>query len=162
MEINLSGWASLVQDVAAGLQALPPSFSNVLDPEMLNLLHQLETATQVKFCSICYYPETICGCVPPMALLTSWSQIMGQTLGYGMAASSGGVTTLSTSLGGMSGLVPALPGISIWDLFQGKAPIPCQLITSPPYKPPAGRTNRLKFAMGTRGLVPWAPLLSQS
>ena len=34
-EINLSGWASLVQDVAAGLQALPPGLSNCLDPEML-------------------------------------------------------------------------------------------------------------------------------
>ena len=60
VEINLSGWASLVQDVAAGLQVLPPSLSNCLDPEMLNLLHRLEAVTQVKFCRLCYYPETNC------------------------------------------------------------------------------------------------------
>ena len=32
MEINLSDWASLVQDVAASLQALPPGLSNLLGP----------------------------------------------------------------------------------------------------------------------------------
>ena len=57
-EINLSGWASLVQDVAASLQVLPLGLSNCLDPEMLNLLHWLEAVTQVKFCHLCYYPET--------------------------------------------------------------------------------------------------------
>ena len=160
VEINLSGWASLVQDVAASLQALPPSLSNCLDPKMLNLLHQLEVVTQVKFCHLCYYPETNCGCVPPTTPLPSWSQIMEQTLGYGTAASSAGVTTLSTSLGGMSGLVPPPPGISIWDLFQWKAPIPRQPVTSPPYKPPAGRANRLKFTMCMRGLVPWDPQMA--
>ena len=35
MQINLSDWASLVQDVAAGLQVLPPRLSNCLDPEIL-------------------------------------------------------------------------------------------------------------------------------
>ena len=95
MEINLSDWASLVQDVAASLQALPPRLSNCLDPEILNLLHRLEVVTQVKFCHLCFYPETNCrhAGVPPMTPLTSWSQIMEQTLGYGMTASSGGVTT---------------------------------------------------------------------
>ena len=122
VHINLSDWASLVQDVAVGLQALPPRLSNCLDPEILNLLHRLEAVTQVKFCRLCYYPETNCRCagVPPTIPLTSWSQIMEQTPGYGMTASSGGVTTLSTALGGMSGLVPPPPGISIWDPFSGR------------------------------------------
>ena len=52
------------------------------------------------------------------------------------------------------------PGISIWNLFQGKAPIPWQPITSPPYKPPAGRADRLKLALSTRGLVPQAPQMA--
>ena len=160
VEINLSGWASLVQDVAAGLQVLPPSLSNCLDPEMLNLLHRLEAVTQVKFCQICYYPETSCGCVPPTTPLTSWSHIMEQTLGYGAPASSGGVTTPSTSMGGMPRLVPPPLGISIWDPFQGKAPIPWRLVTSPPYKPPAGRAEQLKAAMSMRGLVPQAPQMA--
>ena len=52
MQINLSAWASLVQDVAASLQALPPRLSNCLDPEVLNLLCWLEAVTQVKFCHL--------------------------------------------------------------------------------------------------------------
>ena len=146
VQINLPDWASLVQDVAAGLQVLPPGLSNCLHPKILNLLYQLEAVTQVKFCHLCYYPETNCRCagVPPTTPLTSWSQIMEQTPGYGMTASSGGVTTLSTSLGGMSRLVPPPPGISIWDLFQGKAPISQQPVTTPLYRPPAGRTEQLK------------------
>ena len=136
MQINLSAWASLVQDVAANLHALPPGLSNCLDPEILNLLHRLEAVTQVKFYCLCYYPGTNCRCagVPPTTPPTSWSQIMEQTLGYAMTASSGELTTLSTSLGGISGLVPPPPGISIWDPFQWKAPISQKPVTTPPYK----------------------------
>ena len=85
---------------------------------------------------------------------------MEQTPGYGMTASSGGVTTLSTSLGGMSGLVPPPPGISIWDPFQWKAPMSQRPATTPPYRPPAGRAKQLKATMSMRGLVPWAPQMA--
>ena len=95
-----------------------------------------------------------------MTPLTSWSQIMEQTLGYGMTASSSRVTTPSTSLGGMSGLVPPPPEISIWDPFQWKAPIPQQQVTTPSYRPPAGRAEWLKAALGMRGLVPWFPQMA--
>ena len=162
MQINLSDWASLVQDVAASLQALPPRLSNCLDPEVLNLLQHLEAVTQVKFCCLCYYPGTNCRCsgVPPSAPLTSWSQIMEQTLGYGMTASSGGVTTLSTSLGGMSIFMPPPSGISIWDTSPWEASIPQQPVTTPLYRPPAGRTEQLKAALGMRGLVPRVPQMA--
>ena len=49
---------------------------------------------------------------PPM----SWSQIAEQTPGYGVTTSSGGVTTLSTSLGGVSEYVAPPPGLSIWSM----------------------------------------------
>ena len=162
MQINLSAWASLVQDVAASLQVLTPRLSNCLDPEILNLLHQLEAVTQVKFCHLCYYPGTNCRCagVPPTTPPTSWSQIMEQTPGYGTTASSGGVATLSTSLGGMSGLVPPPPGISIWDPFLWKAPMSQKPVTTPLYRPPAGRAEWLKAAMSMRGLVPQAPQMA--
>ena len=126
MQINLSDWASLVQDVAASLQALPPGLSNCLDPEVLNLLQGLEVVIQVKFCRLCYYPETNCRCpgVPPSAPPTSWGQITERTPVYGATASSSGVATPSTSLGGMSGLVPPPPGISIWDTSPWKASVP--------------------------------------
>ena len=128
MQINLSDWASLVQDVAASLQVLPPGLSNCLDTEALNLLQHLEAVTQVKFCCLCYYPETNCRCpgVPLLAPPTSWRQITERTPVYGATASSGGVTTLSTSLGGMSRFMPPPPGISIWDMSPWKASIPQQ------------------------------------
>ena len=162
VKINLSDWASLVQDVAAGLQVLPPGLSNCLDPGILNLLHLLEAVTQVKFCHLCYYLRTNCRCagVPLMTPPTSWSQIMEQTLQYGMTASSGEVTTLSTSLGGMSRLVTPPPGISIWDPFQWKAPISQRPAATLPYKPPAGRAEWLKATLSMRGLVPRAPQMA--
>ena len=58
---------------------------------------------------------------------------MEQTLGYGVTTSSGGVTTLSTSLRGMPRLVPPPPGISIWDPFQYKAPMSQWPATTRPY-----------------------------
>ena len=104
VEINLLEWASLVQDVAAGLQVLPPGLSNCLDPEAMTLLQRLEVVSLAKFCHLCYHPDTNCRCagVPPLTPLTSWSQITERTPGYGMTASSSGVTTPSTSWGGMS------------------------------------------------------------
>ena len=159
MEINLLDWASLDQDVAAGLQALPPRLSNCLDPEVITLLQWLEVVTQVGFCRLCYHPDTNCRCagVPPMTPLISWSQIMEQTPGYGMTASSGGVTTPSTSLGGMSGLVPPPPGISIRHTFPWKVTIPQQLATTLSYRPPIGRDEWLKAILSMRGLVPRVP-----
>ena len=162
VQINLSDWASLVQDVAAGLQVLPPGLSNCLDPEILNLLHWLEAATQVKFCHLCFYPETNCRCpgVPLLAPPTSWSQIMERTPVYGVTASSGGVATPSTSLGGMSRFVPPPPGISIWDTSPLKASTPQQPVTAPLYRPPAGRAKWLMAALSMRGLVPWVPQMA--
>ena len=159
VEINLSDWASLVQDVAAGLQALPPGLSNCLDPEVITLLQRLEAVTEARFCHLCYHLDTNCRCagVSPSTPLTSWSQIMERTPGYGTTASSGGVTTPSTYLGGMSGLVPPPPGISIWDAFPWKAPIPEQPVTTPSYRPPIGRGERLKATLSMRGLVPQVP-----
>ena len=162
VQINLSDWASLVQDVAAGLQALPPGLSNCLDPKVLNLLQRLEVVTQVKFCRLCYYLDPNCRCpgVPPSAPLTSWSQITERTPVYGVTASSSGVTTPSTSLGGMSGFVPPPPGISIWDMSPWKASIPQQPATTPSYRPAAGRAEWLKAALGMRGLVPRVPQMA--
>ena len=122
--INLSDWATLVQDVVVSLQALPPRLSNCLDPKVVNLLQLLEAATGVGFCCHCCNLESHCRCVgvPLLAPPTLWSQILEQTPGYGMTASTSGVTTLSTSSRGMSGLVQAPPGASIWDPFPWKAP----------------------------------------
>ena len=161
MEINLSDWASLVQDVAAGLQALPPRLTNCLDPKVITLLQQLEAVSQVRFCCLCYHLDTNCRCagVPLSTPLTSWSQITEWIPGY-RTAFSGGVTTLSISLGGMTRLVPPPPGISIWDTFPWKAPIPQQPVTTPSYRPPIGRGKWLKTTLSMRGLVPQVPQIA--
>ena len=162
IRINLLDWATLVQELAASLQALPPRLSNCLDPEVVTLLQLLEVATGVGFCHLCCNLEPHCRCVgvplsaPPM----SWSQILEWTPGYGTTASTGGVTTLSTSSRGMSGLVPAPPGISIWDPFPWKAPMPPPPGISPLYRPPVGRAEWLKATMSVRGLVPRAPQMA--
>ena len=161
MEINLSDSASLVQDVAAGLQVLPPGLSNCLAPKVMTLLQRLEAVTQVRSCHLCYYPDTNCRCsgVPLSTPLISWSQITEWTPVYRMTASSGGVTTLSTSLGGMSRLVPPPPGISIWNTSPWETPIP-QLVTTLSYRPPIGRGERLKATQSMRALVPQVPQIT--
>ena len=85
---------------------------------------------------------------------------MEWTPGHRMTASSGGVTTLSTSLGGMSGLVPPPPGISIWDTSPWETPIPEQPVTTPSYRPPTGRGKWLKATLSMRGLEPQVPQIA--
>ena len=60
---------------------------------------------------------------------TWWSQIVEQTPGYGVTSFSGGVTTPSTSIGGMPGYVAPPPGLtppdfSIWSMPPLEASLP--------------------------------------
>ena len=84
---------------------------------------------------------------------------MEWTPGY-RTASSSGVTTPSTSLGGMSGLVPPPPWISIWDMFPWETPIPQHPVTTPSYRPPIGRAEQLKATLSIRDLVPQVPQIA--
>ena len=137
-ELNLSGWADLVQDTAVGLQALPPRLSLDLGSQVIALLQLLEAATGVGFCHHCCHPRPCCTCTgaskpaPP----TSWSQIVQQAPGYGVTSSSRGVTDPSTSMGGMPGYVAPPPGLtppdfSIWSIPPQEAPLPPELPASP-------------------------------
>ena len=62
-ELNLSGWADLVQDVVAGLQALPPRLSLDMGHEVVALLQLLETATGAGFCHHCCHQRPHCTCM---------------------------------------------------------------------------------------------------
>ena len=136
-ELNLSGWATLVQDVAAGLQALPPNLGHDMGLPAVALLQLLEASTGVGFCHYCCSLSPRCKCVGAYQLVppASWSQIVEQTPGYGVIASSGGMTTPSTSVAGMPGYVappPDLtpPDFSSWSLPPPEAPLPQGLPTA--------------------------------
>ena len=163
-ELNLSGWAALVQDVVAGLQALPPRLSHDLGLQVVALLQLLEVATEIGFCHHCCNPRPRCKCMgasqlaPPM----SWSQIVEQTPGYGVTSSGGGVTTLSTSMGGMPGYMAPPPGLtppdfSIWSMPPLEASLPKGLPVSLRYQPPIGRAAHMRAIPDRQAEVLWAP-----
>ena len=62
-ELNLLGWATLVQDVVAGLQALPPNLSHDMGLPVVAPLQLLEAATGVGFCHHCCNLGPQCKCV---------------------------------------------------------------------------------------------------
>ena len=113
-ELNLSGSAALVQDMVAGLQAVPPNLGHDMGLPVVALLQLLEGTTGVGFCRYCCHPGFWCKCIgayqpaPP----ESWSQIVEQTPGYGVTASSGGMATPSTTAAGMPGYVAPPPGLT--------------------------------------------------
>ena len=170
-ELNLLGWAALVQDVAAGLQVLPPNLGCDMGLPAVALLQLLEMSTGLGFCCYCCHLGSRCTCMgayqpaPPQL----WSQIVEQTPGYGVTASSGGMTTPSTTVAGMSGYVAPPPGLTPPDFSSWRLP--------PPEAPPSGglpaasqglshmgrsiqvramaeRQARAQLAQCPRGLVP--------
>ena len=150
-ELNLLGWASLVQDVVAGLQVLPPNLSRGMVLPAVALLQLLETWTGQGFCHYCFHVGSRCTCLGayPPAPPQSWSQIVEQTPGYGVTASSGGMTTPSTTAAGMSGYVApplGLPPIdfSSWRLPPPEAPASRGLPAAPSGLPGVGRSLMLR------------------
>ena len=169
-ELNLLGWADLVQDMAAGLQALPPRLSLDLGSQVIALLQLLEAATGVGFCHHCCHPRPHCMCTGASQLAppTSWSQIVQQAPGYGVTSSSEGVTDQSTSMGGMPGYMVPPPGLtppdfSIWSIPPQEAQLPPGLPVSPLYQPPVGRASSLRAAIDRqaqvlRAMAPQVPM----
>ena len=137
-ELNLLGWADLVQDMAAGLQALPLRLSLDLGSQVVALLQLLEAATGVGFCHHCCHQRPHCTCTGASQLASpmSWSQIIQQTPGYGVTSSSRGVTDQSTFMGGMPGYVVPPPGLTppdfpIWSRPPQEIPPPPGLPVPP-------------------------------
>ena len=126
LELNLLGWAALVQDVVAGLQALPPNLGHDMGLPAVALLQLLEASTGVGFCHYCCSLGPWCKCVGASQLVppASWSQTVEQTPGYGVTASSGGMTTPSTSSAGMPGYVAPPPGLTPPDFSSWSLPPP--------------------------------------
>ena len=163
-ELNLSGWADLVQDVAAGLQVLPPRLCLNLGTQAIALLQLLEAATGVGFCHHCCHPRPHCMCTgaSQLASPTSWSQIVQQTQGYGVTSTSRGVTDPSTPMGGMPGYVVPPQGLtppdfSIWSIPILEVLPPPGLPASPLHQPPVGRASLLRATMNQQAQMLWTP-----
>ena len=125
-ELNLSGWVTLIQDVVAGLQAVPPNLvHNVALPAMV-LLQLLEVTMGMGFCHFCCHLSPQCKCMGAyqQAPTKTWSQVVEQTPGYGVTASSGGMTTPSTTTAGMPGYVVPPPGLTPPDFSNWSLPPP--------------------------------------
>ena len=103
---------------------------------------------------------------PPVGRATSL-RIVQQAQGYGVTSTSGGVTNLSTPMGGMPGYVVPPPGLtppdfSIWSIPPLEVPPPPGLPASPLYQPPFGRATSLRAAIdrqaqAMRAMAPQAP-----
>ena len=114
-KLNLSRWADLVQEVAAGLWALPSRLHLDLGTLVISLLQLLEVSTGVGFCHHCCHPGPHCTCMEASQLAPSmsWSQVVQQTPGYGVTSTSGGATNMSTPVGGIPGYVAPPPGLTL-------------------------------------------------
>ena len=150
--------------MVVGLQVLPPRLCLDLGTQAIALLQLLEAATGVGFWHHCCHPRPHCMCkgasqsAPP----TSWSQIVQQTQGYGVTSTSGGVTNLSTPMGGMPGYVAPPPGLtppdfSFWSIPPLEVPPPPGLPASPLHWPPVGRASLLRAAMNQQAQMLWTP-----
>ena len=92
------------------------------------------------------------------SLTETWSQVVEQTPGCGMAASSGGMTTPSTTTTGTPGYVApplglTLPDFSNWSLPPPEIPPPRGLPTAPQGLPSIGRSDMIRNAVGKHARV---------
>ena len=151
LDLNLSGWAALVQDIASGLLALPPNLGSDMSLPTVALLQLLEKTTGWGYCHYCCNLGSRCICMGAYHLAPhqSWSQVVDQSPGYRATASSGCMTSPSTTAAGMSGYVPPPPGLSLIDfsnrrLLPPETPASRGLPTAPPGLPGVGRSIRLR------------------
>ena len=150
-DLNLSGWATLVQDVASGLLVLPPDLGSDMSLPAVALLQLLEKTTGWGYCCYCCHLGSRCICMGayPLAPPPPWSQVVDQSPGYGVTASSGGMTSPSTTATGMSRYIPPPPGLTPidfanWRLPPPEAPASRGLPTAPPGLLGVKRSIRLR------------------
>ena len=60
---NLSTWADTVQDVAARMIAPQPGMSQIIFPQVVEVLTLLESVSRVAFCRQCYLSGSACRCL---------------------------------------------------------------------------------------------------
>ena len=173
-KLNLLSWAGLIQDVVQGLRVIPPNLNLKVCLTTMVLLQLLEATTGVGFCRFCCRPSPWCTCLGAYqwAPTKTWSQVMEQIPGHGVAASPGGPTTPSTTSTEAPKYEVPLPGLTLPDFSNWNLPPP---ETPPPRGLPAasgglpnigrsdmirqavGKHNRVQEVVGLRAPGQWAP-----
>ena len=123
----------------------------------------------VHFCHFCCWPSPHCKCLGAyqQAPTETWSQVMEQIPGYGVAASSGGPTTPSTTTAEMPEYVTSplgltLPDFSNWSLPPLEIPASRGLPVASEGLPSIGRFDMIRNAVGKHARAQlvaglWAP-----
>ena len=113
-EVNLSDWASIIQEVASGMREPPVTAMQCPVNDIVGILHKLEALTNQTFCRFCYSIGTYCSCHRALAQAppSLWT-----------APASRATTTTSTT-GAAPPLYPP----------PGYPPLPSPMDTTPPSK----------------------------
>ena len=144
-DLNLSSWASLVQDIASGLLVPPPNLGSDVSLTAVALLDLLEKTTGWVYCHFCYHLGFKCACMG--AFPPSWSQVVGESVGCRVTASSGGMTTPGMPAAGMPRYLPPPPGLPPMDFTKWRLLPPeasaARGAMAPPLLPGVGRSAGL-------------------
>ena len=126
--LNLTGWASLIQDVAQGMRMVPSNLSMAVYADSMVLLQLLEATTGMRYCRICCQPTPSCLCLGayPSVPTETWSQTMASVPVQGVAASSAGSTTAEASTIEVQepGVTSPPPGLTPLDFANWSLPPP--------------------------------------
>ena len=157
--INLMSLASLIQDMAQGLWVVPPNLSVEICLDMMVLLQLMEATMGVGFCRFCCQSSPRCMCLGAyqQAPAETWSQMMEQIPGQGVAASMGGPTTPGTATAEVPGHgVPPL-GLPLPDFVNWNLPPPEAPPTRVPSPASVGQPSIRRSDMIRQAVGPWAP-----
>ena len=152
--MNLTSWASRIQDVAQGMKVVPPNLSMEVCLEAMVLLQLLEATTGMGYCRICSQPSPRCHCEDDQyAPTVTWSQMMARMQGQGGAASIGGPTPPGATTAGVQeqGVLPPPPGLQPPDFSKWSLPLPEAPVTGGLAMPSGGLPG-----IGDQTASPWA------
>ena len=121
-DYNLLSWAGLVQDVTSGLMVPSPNLGSEVSLAAIALLDLLEKETGWVYCHFCYHLGSRCTCMG--AFPPSWSQVVGESLGCGVTASSGVLTAPGMPAAEMTGYLPPPLGLPPIDDSKWRLPPP--------------------------------------
>ena len=126
--MNLTSWASLIQDVAQGMRVVPHNLAMGVCLKSMVLLQLLEATTGMGYCRICCQPIPRCCCPGDyqQAPMETWSQMMARMPGQGVVAFVGGPTTPGTTTAEVQeqGVPPPPPGLHPPDFTNWSLPFP--------------------------------------